>query len=111
MINEEESDDIEEYQYKTTILKIIITIPDIDADIKSKVIKFFLQTYLNYSKENFDIQVLLEDRTLALLLLQVTDKKESKFVKNLCSIHKDIQNMITDNKITIEPEDLKVIIF
>jgi hypothetical protein len=108
LINDDDSDDLEEYQYKTNVLKLLLTNSDVAAEVKEKILNSYIQTYLNYNNVNFEIQSLLEDRTLASILFIVNDKKVSKYVKNLCKIHKDIQSMIGDNKVTVEPEEFKV---
>jgi hypothetical protein len=106
----QESDDIEEVQYKTTIIRILLTAKDINDEIKTRILAYLIQRYINTQNESIELENLLSERTLASILLSTYDLKNSKMIKNLLSVHKAIQKSFKSNLLEIEKEDFDVFI-
>jgi hypothetical protein len=103
-----DDDDIEEVQYKTTIIRILITAKDTDEDLKSRLLNFQLTKFINTQNEGVELESLLTERTLASILLVTNDQKDSKMIKNLVGIHKAIQKLFKEGALEIEKEDYDV---
>jgi hypothetical protein len=108
--NEDDSDDddIESVQFKTTVMRILLTTSDIDDDTRARILNYLLMKFYNTQNEGIELESLLSERTLASILLLVNDIKDSKLVKNLLKIHKTIQKLFKDKSINIELEDYEV---
>jgi hypothetical protein len=105
---EDEDDEVEDLQYKTTIMRILLTTKDIEEEIKSKLLNFLLIKFINTQNEGIEFENLLSERTLASILIVSNDIKDSKVIKNLLSIHKSIQKLFKENSLEIEKEDYDV---
>jgi hypothetical protein len=106
--DDENDDDIESIQYKTTVMRILLTTSDIDESTKERILNLLLTKYYNTQNEGIELESLLSERTLASILLVVNDIKDSQLVKNLIKIHKTIQKLFKDKSINIELEDYEV---
>jgi hypothetical protein len=107
----DDADDIEAVQYKTTIMRTLLTSREIDDKTKSRISDYLLSKFYNTQNEGIEIESLLAERTLASLLLMTNDQKDSKIIKNIISVHKTIQQLAKSQTINIEKEDYKVILY